>query len=276
MSTSLMDTDAILSSSEHWSRLDEQWGTPIDLETDDQQDDNFVPPTSLQSFFSTIDLRPKHTFDSAIMLRRVQRKVYDSLSKRSAASVNYKDFIQELDRDEATHKERVDKQFYYIGGQIISAASVDEICDNIDDIFKSVSKLSATTSTIRPSKAAKPAPKIPEVVECSFSTSDLSFDDTHDFEKEKSDGDDVDRFIDELFDELNQTMASLQTSSVLDQSGARILDQTTTIESVTTLVKKFSSILESPAVKCSPRRQRQCCERFKDLADFWKNRTLQL
>lgn len=234
MCSSFLDPEAILSGNEQWIQLEEKWGEPVDLETDED------PPAKLKPVFSTLDLL-KTTFDSSFLFKKVRRKVGRRLSK--AGVLDYKDFLQDL------QEKNPQKQFYFVNGQILSAASVEEICDKIDDIFKSVEKLSSATSTIR---------KFPEKVSCSISIEDLSFDDTPS-EKEKSDGEDVDRFIDEAFEKLNQF------SDVT-------LDDDTTRESVTTLVRKFSSILRSPAVNCNPRRQRECCNKFKELAEFWKRR----
>lgn len=245
MSSKLLDADLILSGNEQWMKLDQEW-KPVDLETEEDQ-------PKLSPVFSTLDLR-KTTFDSSFVFKKIRRKVGRNFSKKSISTLNYKDFLQDLKEEE--RKELPMKQFYFISGQLLSALSVEEICDNIDDIFKSIEKLCSATSTIRLKKN-----KVSDVVQCSISASDLSFDDTID-EKEKSDTDDVDRFIDEAFEQLNSTIADL-SSPQADQSSRT---------SVTTLVRKFTKILRSPAVNCSPRRKRQCCDRFKDLADFWQNR----
>ncbi|KOB78590.1 Uncharacterized protein OBRU01_02120 [Operophtera brumata] len=257
MSKNLLDSEAILSINEEWMKLEEEW-IPIDLETEED-----FTPSNLQPMFSSLDLR-KTTFDSSFLFKKVRRKVGRRLSKNSS-KLDYKDFIQDLEK-EAVPDVPV-KDFYYINGQIISAVSVEEICDKIDDIFKSVEKLCSATSTIRHKKKIN----LPAIVNCSISTADLSFDDTEkeraaeDTEKEKSDGDDIDNFIDEAFHQLSVTMASL---AILDEDA----DGDLTKESVTTLVKKFTSILKSPVVNRSSRRKRKCCERFKDLAEFWSNR----
>lgn len=249
MPKTFIDSDAILSINEEWMKLEEEW-IPIDLETEED-----YAPSKLKPMFSSLDLR-KTTFDSSFLFKKVKRKIGRQLSKSSGV-LDYKDFIQDLEKEAV--KDVPGKDFYFINGQIISAVSVEEICDKIDDIFKSVDKLSSATSTVRHKK------KIPAVVNCSISTADLSFDDTEDTEKEKSDGDDIDNYIDEAFQQLSVTMASLAT---LEDDG----DDERTRESVTTLVRKFTSILKSPAVRRSPRRKRQCCDRFKDLAEFWNNR----
>lgn len=234
-------------------KLEEEW-IPIDLETEED-----LTPSKLKPMFSSLDLR-KTTFDSSFLFKKVRQRNGKRLS-RNLSKLDYKDFIQDLEKEAAADVSV--KDFYYINGQIISAVSVEEICDKIDDIFKSVEKLCSATSTIRHKKI-----NLPAVVNCSISTAGLSFDDTEkggaadDADKEKSDGDDVDNFIDEAFHQLSVTMASLAT---LDEDA----DDNLTKESVTTLVKKFTSILKSPAVNRSPRRKRQCCERFKDLAKFW-------
>lgn len=239
MCSTFLDPEAILSGNEQWIQLEEKWGEPIDLDT---EEDN--PPGKLQPVFSTLDLM-KTTFDSSFLFKKVRRKVGRRLSK--AGVLDYKDFLQDL--EDKKHQ----KDFYFISGQILSAASVDDICDTIDDIFKSVEKLSSATSTIRQKKT------IPERVSCSISVNDLSFDDTP-TEKEKSDTEDVEKYIDEAFDKLSNF--SNMTADDVDD---------VTRESVTTLVRKFSSILRSPAVNCNPRRQRQRSSKFKELAEFWKS-----
>ncbi|XP_068629993.1 uncharacterized protein [Battus philenor] len=242
----LLDTDAILSDHEEWIKLDEEWGKPIDLDTEDDQRPH------LRSGFSTLDLK-KTTFDSSFFFKKVRRKIGRQLSKRSATSfLDYKDFLHDLQNNRS--RESL-KQFYFVNGQIISAGSVEEICGKIDDYFKSIEKL-AITSTIRRSKS-----KIPEVVKCSISSAEFSFDDT--VPGVISEHSDVNRIIDEAFDNFNATISSMKD---IDES---------TLESVTTLVRKFSNVLKNPAIKKSPRRQRQCCEKFRDLAEFWKKRTLE-
>ena len=239
MCSTFLDPEAILSGNEQWIQLEEKWGEPVDLDTEDDH-----PPGKLQPVFSTLDLM-KTTFDSSFLFKKVRRKVGRRLSK--AGVLDYNDFLQDLE------EKKQPKDFYFINGQILSAASVEEICDTIDDIFKSVDKLSSATSTVRKKN-------IPERVSCSISVDDLSFDDDTPAEKEKSDGDQVERYIDEAFEKLNH-LSSMTTDDVDD----------VTRESVTTLVRKFSSILRSPSVNCNPRRQRQCCNKFKELADFWKS-----
>lgn len=230
-------------------KLEEEW-VPIDLETEED-----YTPSKLKPIFSSLDLR-KTTFDSSFLFKKVRQKAGRRLSKSSGV-LDYKNFIQDLEKEAV--KDVPAKDFYYINGEIISAVSVEEICDKIDDIFKSVDKLYSATSTVRHKKV-----NLPAVVNCSISTADLSFDDTEKAsEKEKSDGDDIDNYIDEAFQQLSLTMASIATLDDADDERTR--------ESVTTLVRKFTSILKSPAVKRSPRRKKQCCDRFKDLAEFWNN-----
>lgn len=251
MSPDLLDAESILSFNEQWKELDEKWGEPVDLETEEIED--YTP--KLKPVFSSLDLRGT-TFDSPFIMKTVKKTIGRVMSKKSV--VDYKDFLQDLQHQ---IPEVPKKQFYYINGQILSAYSVEDICDKIDDIFKSVEKLCSVqaTSTIRHKKS------IPEVVHCSISYEDLSFDDTADSEKEKGDSDDVDRYIDEAFEQLNSTLTSI----------AQGLDDETARDSVTTLVRKFSSILNNP-VMCSPRRKRQCGERFKDLAEFWRSRAFDI
>ncbi|KPJ04970.1 hypothetical protein RR46_04086 [Papilio xuthus] len=243
----LFDVDDILSDHEEWLKLDEEWGKPIDLDTEDDQ------PPYLKSMFSTLDLK-KTTFDSSFLFKKVRRKIGRQLSKRSTNScLDYKDFLNDLQNNRSREST---KQFYFVNGQIMSAGSVEEICDKIDDYFKSIEKLTVT-STIRKSD-------IPEVVKCSMSSGDFSFDDTVlKSNTDKCDSEDISRFIDQAFNDFNSSIASIED-----------VDDTTR-ESVTTLVRKFSIVLNRPSMYCSPRRQRQCCEKFRDLAEFWKKRTLE-
>lgn len=240
--------DSILSYNEQWKKLDEIWGEPVDLDTEELED---FKPSKLKPVFSSLDLR-RITFDSPfIMKKTVKKKIGKQLSKNV---IDYKEFLEDLQQRIPEEKQ---KDFYYVGGEIISAVSVEDICDKIDDIFKSIEKLCSATSTIR---GKKPPPAL---VNCSISVEGLSFDDTTDSEKEKHDSDDVDRYIDEAFEQLNSTMASI----------ARGAGDDVTRDSVSTLVRKFSLILKKPH-KCSPRRKRQCSDRFKDLAEFWRNSAL--
>ncbi|CAH0604997.1 unnamed protein product [Chrysodeixis includens] len=234
MCSSFLDPEAILLGNEQWIQLDEKWGEPVDLETDEDL------PSQLKPVFSTLDLM-KTTFDSSFMFKKVRRKVGRRLSK--AGVLDYKDFLQDL------QEKKQPKDFYYINGQILSAASVEQICDTIDDIFKSVEKLSSATSTVRKNP-------FPDKISCSISIDDLSFDDTPS-QKETTEGG-VDRYIDEAFEKLSHL-----SNMPIDDEATRA--------SVTTLVRRFSSILRSPGINCSPRRQRQCCNNFKELAEFWKS-----
>ncbi|XP_045491419.1 uncharacterized protein LOC123691181 [Colias croceus] len=236
---SIVDIDEILSENEQWKKLEEEWGIPIDLEGDD--DDQ---PT-IQRVLSTIDL--KTTFDSSFLFKKVRRNLGRRLSKKSIASApEYGDFIRNLQNDPMRESSQ---QFYCVNGQILSAVSVDEICKKIDDIFKSIEKLSSC-STVR-----KKVKTIPEIVQCSISATDLSFDDTeYEYNSE------MDRHMEEAFQELSSTINTIDRG---DKS---------TLESVTTLVRKFSIIVNHPKMKCNPRHQRQCSEKFKDLAEFWKSR----
>lgn len=242
MCSTFLDPEAILSGNEEWIQLEEKWGEPVDLETEED-----YSPGKLQPVFSALDLM-KTTFDSSFLFNKVRRKVGRRLS--NAGVLDYNEFLQDL---EEKNQPAAAKQFYLINGQILSAASVEEICDKIDDIFKSVEKLSSATSTIRKKKG------FPEKVSCSISTADLSFDDTV-TEKNKTNVDDVSRYIDEAFEKLS-LISNMPMEDVDD----------VTRESVTTLVRKFSSIFHSPAVNCNPRRQRKCNNNFRELAEFWKN-----
>lgn len=246
MTNKLLDVDLILRENEQWTKLDEEWGNPVDLDVEED-----IP--AMQSRFSSLDLR-KTTFDSSFLFKKVRRKVGRQLSKRSA-NLNYDDFLNDLKKLEK--KEKKEKYFYFINGQIISAVSVEEICDTIDNVFSSIEKLCSATSTVRK--------KIPNKIECSISTEDLSFDDSTISEKmpetyQSSDGENIDRYIDDAFDQLSCTIRNLSNDELDDA----------TRESVTTLVKRFSLILNNSNIKRSPRRQ-ECCNRFRELADFWNN-----
>ncbi|XP_026329949.1 uncharacterized protein LOC113237594 [Hyposmocoma kahamanoa] len=255
MGSHLMDTDLFLSGNEQWAKLEQEWGNPIDLETEDDR------PTKIAPAYSTLDLK-RTTFNSPYLFKKAKKKVGRQYSKKSA-TLDYKDFLKDLEENEP--RELPLKQFYYISGQIISALSVDEICDRIDDIFRSIERLCSTTSTINKKKT------LPERVQCSIDVSDLSFDDTIEG-KEKCDSDDVDRYIDEAFDQLNATIDTI--NNMIEDNDINKMNQSNR-ESVTTLVRKFSSFLKSPVANKNPKRKRQCNDKFRDLAEFWKSKALE-
>lgn len=62
--------------------IGEKWGTPIDLDTDD----DYTPV--MKTVFSTLDLM-KSTFDSSLLLKNARRNVARSYSKNT---VDYNDF----------------------------------------------------------------------------------------------------------------------------------------------------------------------------------------
>ncbi|CAH0722052.1 unnamed protein product, partial [Brenthis ino] len=240
--SAIIDIDAILSENEQWKKLEEEWGVPIDLEVDTEDDTPRMRPV-----FSTLNLKSP-TFDSSFLFKKVTRKLGRQLSKRSTTSaLEYNDFISHLRYDPSKESS---KQFYFVNGQIMSAASIDDICEKIDDIFKSIEQLS--TSTIKKKN-------VPDVVQCSISATDLSFDDT----LEETNYSEIEKHIDEAFEQFNSNI-----------SGIEGIDQTT-IDSVTSLVRKFSNALNNPVSNCSPRRRKECCEKFRELADFWKNRAFE-
>lgn len=234
MCTNFIDPEAILYGNEQWTQLEEKWGEPVDLETDDD------PPTSLRPVFSSLDL-VKTTFDSSCLLNKVRRKVGRRLSKNGV--LDYKNFLKDLKSASPP------KNFYSVNKQIISALSVEEICKKIDDIFKSVEKLCSATSTIRKKG-------FPDVIGCSISVGDLSFDDTP--SQDLTNEENVEEYIDEAFEHFED----LSKMSIDDDASK---------ESVTTLVRKFSSILSSSAVSCNPRRRRERSTKFQELAEFWQN-----
>ncbi|CAH2086010.1 unnamed protein product [Euphydryas editha] len=239
--SSLVDTETILSKNEQWKKLEEEWGKPIDLEVDAEDDLPRIKPV-----YSTLDLKGT-TFDSSFLFKKVSRKITRQLSKKSTTSaLEYYDFIRHLKEKPNSESNSITEQFHCINGQIMTAQSIENICNTIDDIFKSIDKLSSATSTIRKAK-------FPETIQCSISATDFSFDDTEDNDLTRYS--EMDRHIEEAFDDF-------ETSEV-DQP---------TLDSVTTLVRKFSVVLNDTAIRCSPRRQRMCCEKFKELAEFWKSR----
>lgn len=260
MSRSLIDADSILSNIDQWNKLDTEWGTPVDLETEDH--DYFIP--EVESRFSTLEHK-RPTFDSAVLLRNIRRTIRRSASKNIPNSkLNYEGFIQDLEL--STDHKMAEKQFYFVGGEIISAMSVKDICKSIENIFKSIEQLCTATSTVR--KKTRNTSKITNIVECSISATGLSFDDTSESNEILQN---VDQFIDELFNVLDCTLTSMQNCSIQEESIDQLNDQSVH-ESVTSLVKKFSSFIDSPAIKCNKRR-RQCSERFKNLIQFWKSQS---
>ncbi|XP_050678736.1 uncharacterized protein LOC126974992 [Leptidea sinapis] len=234
----VLDIDQILSENKEWRKLEEEWGIPVDLEADNDDDTPQLKPV-----VSTLDL--KTTFDSSFLFKKVRRHVGRQVSKIS--NLEYKDFINDLQHGSSKESSQ---QFYIVNGQIISATSVDEICKKIDEVFKTIERF-----------AMAKANNLPETIACSISTSDLSFDDTNRGD-EVNDTDEMERHMEEAFQDLNSTLNNMELEGV-DRS---------TLDSVTTLVRKYSDVLSRPAVKCSPRRERQCSEKFKDLAEFWKSR----
>ncbi|CAH2244236.1 uncharacterized protein LOC120624484 [Pararge aegeria] len=246
--SSIFDADTILSENDQWRKLEEEWKTVDLVDIEDET-------PHLKPVFSTLDLNGT-TFDSSFLFKKVRRKVGRQISKISTASIEYEEFLSNI-RDDS--KNESTKQFYFINGQLTSAASIEELCDKIDDIFKSIDELSIATSTVRLSAKKK---KVPDVVQCSISATDLSFDDTAS-QKEVTLSSEIDRQLEEAFEEafeqINSTIATVEG----DKSH---------IDSVTTLVRKFSSVMSSPMIKCNPRRRRECCDKFKELTDFWKNR----
>ncbi|XP_045785038.1 uncharacterized protein LOC123880786 [Maniola jurtina] len=249
--SSIFDADTILSENDQWRKLEEEWKTVdlIDIEDD---------TPNLKPVFSTLDLNGT-TFDSSFLFKKVRRKVGRQMSKISSASIEYEDFISNI-RDDS--RNGPSKQFYFVNGQITSAASIEELCDKIDDIFKSIDELSVATSTVRNKSSRESKKRIyPDLVQCSISATDLSFDDTVS-QKEVTCSSEIERHIGEAFEEAFEQINSTIDTLEGDKSH---------LESVTTLVRKFSSVINSPMIKCNPRRQRECSDKFKQLTDFWKN-----
>ncbi|CAH0406259.1 unnamed protein product [Chilo suppressalis] len=228
--------------------LEELWGNPVDLDTDED-----IPTSKLRPVFSTLDLR-KSTFDSSFLFKTVKRKVARQMSKSSV--LDYNEFLQDLQHNAVEDIPR--KQFYYVSGQVLSAMSVEDICTKIDDIFKSIERLCSATSTIRLKR------NVDEIVQCSFSCGDLSFDDTVDPDQEKHASSDVDKYIEEAFEQLNSTIVSIVNKNATMDEAAK--------DSVTALVKIFSNILKAPGHRQS-RRRRESNDKFKDLAEFWRSKT---
>lgn len=241
--SSLIDAETILSKNEQWRKLEEEWGKPVDLEVDEEDDSPRIKPV-----YSTLDLKGT-TFDSSFLFKKVTKKVSRQLSKRSTTSaLEYYDFIRHLKEDPTRESNSITEQIHCVNGEM-TAQSIENICNTIDDIFKSIDKLSSATSTAKKDK-------FPERIQCSISATDFSFDDdTEDYDT--SHYSEMDRHIDEAFNNFDSKIEGI------DQS---------TLDSVTTLVRKFSSVLNDTAIRCSPRRQRKCCEKFMELAEFWRNR----
>lgn len=251
MAKTFLDAEAILSINDQWMELEEKWGNPVDLDTEDDQ-----PLRKLEPVLSSLDLRTA-TFDSSFLLKKVRRKLGRQIS--NASVLDYKQFTQDLQK--RPEKDVQKKDFFYINGEIMSAVSIEDICDQIDDIFRSFDKLCSATSTIREKKKILPQ-DLPKVVNCSISTTDLSFDDTEMEKTEKSGTavEDIDKFIDEAFEQLCGTITSCDFKD-------------TCKESVTTLVKKFSQLMKNPIVNRSVRRKK-CCDKFQELIEFWNNNAL--
>ncbi|XP_034840176.1 uncharacterized protein [Maniola hyperantus] len=252
--SSIFDADTILYENDQWRKLEEEWKT-IDLIDIEEE-----TPT-LKPVFSTLDLNGTTFFDSSFLFKKVRRKVGRQISKISSASIEYEDFISNI-RDDSRND--TSKQFYFVNGQLTSAASIEELCDKIDDIFKSIDEMSIATSTVRNKRNSKKR-IYPDLVQCSISATDLSFDDTAS-QKEVTCSSEIDRHIEEAFEEALEQFNSTMDTLEGDKSH---------LESVTTLVRKFSSVMSSPMIKCNPRRQRECCDKFKELTDFWKNRAFE-
>lgn len=246
--SAIFDADTILSENDQWRKLEREWKTIDLIDVEDETPE-------LKPVFSTLDLNGT-TFDSSFLFKKVRRKVGRKLSKLSTASIEYEDFISNI-RDDSRNDSS--KQFYFVNGQITSAASIEELCDKIDDIFKSIEELTIATSTVRNKK--KP---VPDLVQCSISATDLSFDDT--VSQNEVATSEIDRQIEEAFEEAFEQFNS--TIATLDGDKSHV-------ESVTTLVRKFSSVMNSPMIKCNPRRKRECCDKFKELTEFWKSRALE-
>lgn len=242
--SSLIDAETILSKNEQWKKLEEEWGKPVDLEVDEEDDLPRIKPV-----YSTLDLKGT-TFDSSFLFKKVTRKISRQLSKRSTTSaLEYYDFIRHLKEDPNRESNSITEQIDCVNEEIMTAQSIENICNTIDDIFKSIDKLSSATSTAKKDK-------FPERIQCSISATEFSFDDdTEDYDS--SHYSEMDRHIDEAFNNFDSEVDGI------DQS---------TLDSVTTLVRKFSSALNDTTIRCSPRRQRKCCEKFRELAEFWRNR----
>ncbi|KAM3961303.1 uncharacterized protein ACR2FA_004640 [Aphomia sociella] len=253
MSINLLDTDQILAENEEWVRLGELWGNPIDLETEED-----LAPSKLKPVLSTLNLK-KSTFNSSFLFKKKLAPVNKKTSE-DADSLSYEDFLGDLDQFVPSGKPV--KQFYFVNGEILSAMSVEDICNEIDNFFNCLDATCVKTSTIREKKTPKKdKKKIPDFGECSTPVGVLSFDETVQSKKNnilKRDTS-IEDFIDKAFEQIN-----LLSDSVSDAKHS-------TRNTVTELVRKFKSMFEEPAVKCNPRRKRQCANNFKELTEFWKN-----
>ncbi|XP_059045231.1 uncharacterized protein LOC131841018 [Achroia grisella] len=200
MASYLLDIDEILATNEQWRRLEEQWGKPVDLDTEE----DFMPSTS-KPLCDTLDLK-RTTFNSSHLFKiKKTKKVNRKPTK--IPSLDYADFIEDLEQFDPSDQPA--KQFYYVGGQVLSAASVENICEEIDEIFKSAEIFCCTTSTIRcKEKPGKRKRVIPSFVERSISYDGLSFDDTIVSEKVEENKDGLDSFIDEAFGQIDCTISN--------------------------------------------------------------------
>ncbi|CAG9794011.1 unnamed protein product [Diatraea saccharalis] len=242
MTSILRDANDILATIDQWRKLEETWGNPIDLDTDSDEGDIPSSPPQL------------HRCTSSFLFNSAKEQVWCQFSEKSAL-LDYTEFLQGLQHVDTVDEPR--KESYVVDGQILSALSVELICNNIDDIFKSIEDLYTVTSTMRRRKEnVKEA-----VVERSVSYGRLSFDDTADTEMDTGD---IDKYIDEAFQWLNSSKASITAKSA-DTDNA-------TKNSVTALVNKFSNIFKRPALR-GPRRRRESNNGFQNLIDYWRSKT---
>lgn len=243
MNRTLIDADSILSEIDQWNKLDTEWGSPVDLETEERE---LINP-EVASFLSTLER--KVTFDSAIILKTIREKTVKNVSK-DTSTLNYEKFLEDLKKNSSLRNEQ---PFCFVDRHVHAASSVSTICSKIDAIFRSIEQL-CIENTLGSNKKKKERFVLPDVIQCSISTGGLSFDET----KESMDKN-LDSYIDELFEFFNNTLESLQE-----------MDNSEDIqESVSTLVRKFSTFLCNPVLKCA-RRKRQCSEKFRELTEFWK------
>ncbi|XP_052750864.1 uncharacterized protein LOC128200687 [Galleria mellonella] len=134
------DTE-MLPMNKQWKCLKEEWGEPMDLDTDE----DITPSTRKRVNCDNTDLK-ETTFNSSYIFKDPNEKT----------------------REKGRHR------MYqgYVAGEVLSAGIVENICEEIDEIFKTADILSFNTSTISKMKTnTKPTTKqnaIAEIVECSI------------------------------------------------------------------------------------------------------------
>ncbi|XP_052750865.1 uncharacterized protein LOC116413390 [Galleria mellonella] len=163
------DAKKIHALNDQWMRVDEEWGGPVDFETDEELTPSMIKHVN----FHTLNLK-KAIFSSS--------NIFEDAEKMLPMNNQWRCLKEEwgepmdLDTDEditpSTRKR-------YVAGEVLSAGIVENICEETEEIFKTADILSFNTSTISKMKTnTKPTTKqnaVAEIVECSIL---VSFDDT--------------------------------------------------------------------------------------------------